>query len=134
MRWITGSWINEIDKGFQEKQDAQENIDVRTEGLTQLMQDSKADVTTRYEARVEAVRHMVKEAERKAEAEEMKQKAEAVECEAEAARVAELQAEVARLQAEVTSVAGRSEEDEWAPTVKSKKKKGSSSRGAATRW
>jgi hypothetical protein len=126
-----GSWINGIDEGFQEKQVAKRNIDMRTEGLTQLTQDSKAEVTTRYEARVEAVRNMVKEAERKAEAEEMKQKAEAAECEAEAARVTKLKAEVARLQAEVTSVAGRkaqtaglSKEDAWgwASTSKSNKK------------
>ena len=129
MRWITGSWINGIDKGFQEKQDAKENIDVQTEGLTQLMQDSKADVTTRYEARVEAVRHIVKEAERKAEAAEMKQKAEAADCEAEAARVAKLETEVARLQAELTSVAecnaqtAGSSENEWAFPVPVKSKK-----------
>ena len=63
------------------------------------MEDNQADVAARYKARVEAVRHMVKEAERKAEAEETKRRDETAKCEAEAARVAELEAEVARLQA-----------------------------------
>lgn len=84
-------WINGIDMGFQENEEEQEDIDARTEGLAQLMEDSQAEATTKYEARVEAMRHMVKEAERKAEAEEMKRKAEAAEREAEAAR---LQADV----------------------------------------
>ena len=33
--------------------------DTRTEGLAQLMEDSQAEVTARYEARLEAVRHDV---------------------------------------------------------------------------
>jgi hypothetical protein len=40
------------------------------------MQDSEAEVSARYEARVEAVWHMVKVAERKTQAEELKHKAE----------------------------------------------------------
>jgi hypothetical protein len=51
------------------------------------MEDIQAEATTKYEARVEAMRHMVKEAERKAEAEEMKRKADAAEREAEAAKL-----------------------------------------------
>ena len=94
-------WMNGIDKGFQEKEEAKEDIEVRTEGLAQVMEDSQAEVTVRYEARVGAVRHMVKEAERTAEAEEMKRKAEAATREAEVTRVAKLEAEVGRLQAEV---------------------------------
>jgi hypothetical protein len=97
-------WINGIDKGFQEKEEAQEDVDVRTEGLAKVMEDGQAEVMSRYEARVEAVRHMVKEAQRTAKAEEMKHKAEAAEREAEAARVATLEADVARLRAEAPVV------------------------------
>ena len=128
-------WINGIDKGFQEKHKAQENVDLRKENLAQLMEDSQADVAERYKARVEAVRHMVKEAERKAEAGEMKRRAEIAEREAEAARVAKLEAEVARLQGEVVvmrnlggveHVAQTTDDNEWAFPVKQKKKKGMS--------
>jgi hypothetical protein len=96
-----------IDKGFQEKEDAQEDIDVRTESLAQLMEDSQGEVAAGYEARVEAVRHMVKEAKHKAEAEEMKRKAEAAEREAQAAAMTRLAIEVARLQVEWARVTGR---------------------------
>jgi hypothetical protein len=101
-------WIHGIDKGFQEKQEAQEDIDVRTERLAQLMEDSQAEVMARYEARVEAVRHMVKEAERKAKAEDMKRK-EAAEHEAEAAKekLEAEAAEVARRQAEAARVVAK---------------------------
>jgi len=87
-----------------EKEEAQEDVDVRTEGLAKVMEDGQAEVMSRYEARVEAVRHMVKEAQRTAKAEEMKHKAEAAEREAEAARVATLEADVARLRAEAPVV------------------------------
>ncbi|KAF8504688.1 hypothetical protein F5888DRAFT_1903604 [Russula emetica] len=80
----------ESDGEAMEKQEAEEDINVRTEGLAQLMEDSQAEVTARYEVRVEAVRHMVKEEKRKAGAEKMKRKAEAAEREVEAARVAKL--------------------------------------------
>ena len=55
--------------------------------------DSQAEVTVRYEARVEAVRHMMKEAERKVNAEEMERMAKADETERkdEKARVAKLE-------------------------------------------
>jgi hypothetical protein len=96
-----------IDKSFQEEEEAQEDIDVRTDSLGQLMEDSQAEVTARYEARVEAVRHIVKEAKSKTEAEEMKRKAGAAEREAQAAGMAKLAIEVARLQAEWARVTGR---------------------------
>lgn len=83
---------------FQERHKAQENVDWRKESLAQWMEDNQADVAARYKAPVEAVRYMVKEAERKAEAEEMKRRAETAERKAEVARVAKLEAEVARLQ------------------------------------
>ena len=98
---------------------------MRKESLAQPTEDSQADVAERYEARVEAVWYMVKEAERKAEAEEMKRRAEAAVREAEVVRVAKLEAEVARLQAE--SVAEKEAhkvelpEDEWAFPFKQKK-------------
>jgi hypothetical protein len=122
-------WIHGIDKGFQEKQEAQEDIDVRTERLAQLMEDSQAEATARYEARVEAVRHMVKEAERKAKAEDMRRRAGAAERQAEAERVAKLEAEVVILTERMAQTAETPglEEDEWAIPVKTKKKKGVSS-------
>jgi hypothetical protein len=94
-----------IDKGFQEKKEAQEVIDVRAEGLTQPLEDSQKEVTARYEVRVEAVWHMVKEAEREAEAKEANRKAEVAEREAEAGRVEKVEAEVVRLRAEAARVA-----------------------------
>jgi len=121
-------WMNGIDKGFQRNEG---DIDVRTEGLAQLMKGSQAEVTARYDARVEAVQHMVKETARKAQAEEMKRKAEAAEREADAARVAKLEAEVARLSADVARAAEPEaqtdeSEDEWAfwNPAKTKKKNG----------
>jgi hypothetical protein len=138
-----------IDKGFQEKQEAQDVIDVRTGDLAHLVEDRQAEVTARYEARVEAVRRIVKEAERKAKAEEMKRKVVAAErleraTEARAAlrrqadrqararpsQAAEVAEPVARCQAEpevekVAESPGQAcDDDEWAVPVKTKKKKG----------
>jgi hypothetical protein len=59
----------------------------------------------------------------------MKRKDEAMEREAEAARLAKLEAEVARLEAEVARVPEQTAESE---SVKTKKKKGASSR--ASMW
>lgn len=61
------------------------------------MEESQAEVMARFWDRLEAVRHMVKTAERKVEAEEMGRKVEAVGRDAEAARGAKLGVEVARL-------------------------------------
>ena len=109
-------WINVIDKGFQERQEAQEDIDERTGGLAQLMEDSRTEAMARYEARVEAVRQMVKRVERVAKVEEMEHKDKVEEMERKA-KVEEMmcKAEVAEREAE---------EDEWAIPVKKKKKKG----------
>lgn len=92
--------INGIDKGLKEGQEAQGDIDVRTEGLEQVMESSQAEVTARYEARLGVVLHMVKDAKLKARVEEMKCRDEAVACEAAAVRVAIFEAKVARLQAQ----------------------------------
>jgi hypothetical protein len=61
------------------------------------MEDGQADVTARYEARLEAVRNMAKEAKRKAEA---------VEREAQAEGMAKFAIKLARLQVQVARVTG----------------------------
>lgn len=93
---------------FQEESEAPRTVGVLTEELTQITEDSQAEVTVKRKAEVEDVQRMMKvamqkagaerEAEEarmarlKAEAEEAKYKAEAAEREADAARVAELAA------------------------------------------
>ena len=69
----------------------------QTGGLAQLVEDSHVEVMARFWARLEAMWHTVKNAERRAEAEGMSRKVEAARREAEAAREAKLEAEVARL-------------------------------------
>jgi hypothetical protein len=70
---------------FQEESEApRTSIGVSTEELTQLIEDSQAEVTARCKAELEDVRRMVKIAMDKAEAEETVCKAEAAEREAKA--------------------------------------------------
>jgi hypothetical protein len=112
-------WVNGVDKGFQQKQGAPEDIGKQTEELSQPMDDCLAEEIARRKAEVENVRRKVEEvmhdagdrtmtkwkaevqeradeeeraAELKAKAEVAKCNAEAAEREAEAARVVVLEA------------------------------------------
>jgi hypothetical protein len=85
--------MNGVDKGFQEKQAASEDISGQREELQQPLEDRQAKTTANCEPEVENVRRMVEEAMLNADVGKMtKWKAEAEKCAAEETRVSKLKA------------------------------------------